>query len=99
MRKKNKQKRDGKWKEMSSGLMDVTGMTEWMSQHPKATLEEIEEALDERILTLRAQMLEDAMMQASRQEDWEGMAKEDRPKCEQCGAVLIARGKRTRFLQ
>jgi hypothetical protein len=99
MRKKNKQERDKKWKEMSSGLMGVTGMTEWMSQHPTATLEEIEEALDERILTLRAQMLEDAITQASKQEDWEGRAKEDRPKCEQCGTPVIARGKRTRILQ
>ena len=99
MRKKRKQEREGKWKEMSRGLMGITGMEEWVAQHPAATLQEIEEALDERILTLRAQMLEDAMMQVTRQEDWKVLAKEDRPKCERCGVALIARGKRTRILQ
>ena len=99
MRKKGKQERYKKWKEMSSGLMGITGMDAWMLKNPMATLEEIEKALDERILTLRAQMLEDAIMQANRQENWEGIAKAGRPKCEKCGAVLIARGNRTRILQ
>jgi ribosomal protein S27AE len=99
MRKKNKQKREGKWKEMSDGLMGITGMEEWIERNPTSTLEEIEEALDERILELRAQMLEDVIMRISQQEDWKGVSKEERPKCERCGVALIARGKRTRILQ
>lgn len=99
MRRKRKQEREGKWKEMSAGLMGITGMQAWMEQHPVSSLEEIEEALDERIQMLRAQMLEDAIMQATKQEDWKGVSKEKRPKCERCGVTLIARGKRTRILQ
>ena len=99
MRKKNKQEREEKWKEMSGGLMQMTGMSEWLAEHPHATLEEIEEALDGRMSILRAQMLEDAVIKVSQQENWRDASKEERPKCEGCGAALIARGKRTRLLQ
>jgi predicted RNA-binding Zn-ribbon protein involved in translation (DUF1610 family) len=99
MRKKKKQEREEKWKEMSGGLMQVTGMSEWLVEHPNATLEEIEEALDGRISILRAQMLEDAVIKVSQQEDLRDVPKEKRPKCEGCGTALIARGKRTRLLQ
>jgi ribosomal protein S27AE len=99
MRKKNKQEREGKWKEMSGGLMQVTGMNEWIAEHPHATLEETEKVLDERMSIVRAQMLEDAISEMGRQESWKDAPKEKRPKCERCGAALIARGKRTRFLQ
>jgi hypothetical protein len=79
--------------------MQMTGMSEWLAEHPHATLEEIEEALDGRMSILRAQMLEDAVIKVSQQENWKEVPKEKRPKCERCGAALIARGKRTRLLQ
>ena len=82
MRKKKKQEREKKWKEMSGGLMQVTGMSEWLAEHPNATLEEIEEVLDGRISILRAQMLEDAVVKVSQQEDLRDVPKEKRPKCE-----------------
>ncbi len=36
-----------KWQKLSEEVL--TGMKEWRDQHPKATLNEIEEALDERL--------------------------------------------------
>jgi predicted RNA-binding Zn-ribbon protein involved in translation (DUF1610 family) len=99
VRRKKKQEREKKWGEMSGGLMQLLGMNEWLLQHPAATLEEIEASLDERMSVLRAQMLEDAVMNVSQQENWRDASKEERPKCEGCGAALIARGKRTRLLQ
>jgi len=49
---------DAKWNELAEEV--VTGMKEWRLQHPKATLREIERALDERLAKMRARMLQDA---------------------------------------
>jgi ribosomal protein S27AE len=84
---------------MSGGLMQMTGMSEWIAEHPNATLEETEAVLDERISILRAKMLEGAIIEMNRRENWKDAPKEHRPKCERCGAALIARGKRMRLLQ
>lgn len=46
-----------------------SGMKEWRPQHPRATLKEIEAALDERLFRPRARMLEDAAL-ASAAADW-----------------------------
>lgn len=83
---------------MSEQLMLLTGMKEWREQHPSARLSEIEEAVDERLARLRAGMLED-LVQMSAQADWSQAPKEQRPRCEQCGEVLVSRGKRSRWLQ
>jgi hypothetical protein len=82
-----------------SGVEEVlVGMKDWRVQHPKATLQEIEEALDERLGRLRARMLEDGAL-ASRASDWKDAEAEERPKCPLCGQPLVARGKKTRRLQ
>ena len=60
-------------------------------QHPRATLKEIEVALDERLGRLRARMLEDAAL-ASAAAEWEGAGAGERPVCAQCGQVLEGRG-------
>lgn len=59
---------------------------------------EIEEAIDERLAKLRAQMMEDAM-RMSEQAEWSQEPREQRPRCEHCGAALLARGKQTLWLQ
>ena len=46
---------DQNWEALSHEIL--TGMREWRLQHPKATLREIELALDERWYRLRARML------------------------------------------
>ena len=40
----------------------IGGMGEWRRQHRRATFKEIEMALDERLLKVRAQMLQDATL-------------------------------------
>jgi len=74
-----------------------TGMADWRVAHPRATLREIEEALDAHLAVLRARMLEDLAL-ASARRDVAGMAEEERPPCPQCGARLEARGQKRRRL-
>src|SRR5947207_699400 len=57
--KKNKRERSAHMQQVSAGLQDVLGMTQWRKEHPKATWQEIEAAVDERINQLRAQMIQD----------------------------------------
>jgi len=45
--------------QVSAGLRDVLGMTQWRKEHPKATWAEIEAAVDELINQLRAQLIQD----------------------------------------
>ncbi len=84
------------WNEESEEVL--SGMIEWRLQHPKATLQEIEGAVDERLGRLRTRMVEDAV-QASSAADWSQQPKEERPRCPQCGTVLVSRGKQKRRLQ
>ena len=56
-----------RWQALS--LEVISGMAEWRVQHPKATLKEIEAALDERLERLRAKMLEEAAL-LSQARDW-----------------------------
>lgn len=86
---------DQHWRELSDEVL--SGMKAWRLQHPRATLSEIEVALDERLARLRARMLEDAAL-ASAAADWEA-ASGAVPTCPQCGQPLQGRGKHPRQLQ
>ena len=55
-------------------------MKRWRLEHPKATLEEIEAALDARLSRLRAQMLQDEA-QASDAAEWAQAPPAERPLC------------------
>ena len=85
---------DSQWRELAEEVM--SGMKEWRLQHPRATLREIEDALDERLGKMRARMLADAAL-ASAAAD---ITREDgeRPVCPECGKEVKARGKRDRHL-
>jgi len=48
------QPHDQHWEALSHEIL--TGMREWRSQHPKATLREIEVALDQHLSRLRARL-------------------------------------------
>lgn len=76
----------------------LSGMRDWRTQHPHASLSEIEGALDARLTRLRVRMLEQ-LVQASPAADWGHTAVADRPRCPACGERLQARGKRTRRLK
>jgi YgiT-type zinc finger domain-containing protein len=83
---------DGLWHRLSEEVM--TGMVEWRMQHPKATLTEIENALDERLSKMRARMLEDlALASAAVKVNEEGA------ECPECGGKLESRGQKTRKLK
>jgi predicted RNA-binding Zn-ribbon protein involved in translation (DUF1610 family) len=90
------QQYEQEWQTLSEEAL--SGMKEWRDQHPKATFNEIEAALDERLAKLRARMLQDAAL-ASTASDWSQAAPEERPLCPLCGNRLVARGKKTRRLQ
>ena len=81
------------WNQLAHEVM--SGMKEWRLQHPKATLREIEAALDERLGKMRARMLEDVAL-ASAAADVSHTATAERPTCPGCGAALTARGMGTR---
>ena len=68
-----------------------TGMADRRAAHPKATLSEIEAALDEQLNRLRARLLADLAL-ASTAADVPAATGEERPRCRQCGTVLQARG-------
>jgi hypothetical protein len=87
---------DQGWRELSEDVL--TGMKAWRLQHPRATLSEIEAALDERLARLRARMLEDAA-RASAAAEWDAARGETPPVCPQCGTPLQARGGHPRQLQ
>lgn len=66
--------------QVSTGLRDVLGMTQWRKEHPKATWAEIEAAVDERINQLRAQLIQDVVQMGETQQ-WSEIPQEERPRC------------------
>ena len=86
---------DAEWRE--AGEEVIVGLKEWRLQHPKATLREIEAALDERLARLRVRLLRDAAT-ASPAADWRAAGKEAAVKGAQCGAPLQASGEQQRTL-
>jgi len=80
------------WKGLSEEIM--AGMTEWRSQHPKASLREIEGEIDKRMSGLRVRMITDTA-NASASASWE---QADGVVCPECGAKLIKKGKKKRVL-
>jgi predicted RNA-binding Zn-ribbon protein involved in translation (DUF1610 family) len=87
---------EARWRELSEEV--ITGMAEWRVQHPRATLSEIEAALDERLARVRARMLQDTAL-ASAATDVSQLPAEERPRCPQCGHTLEARGQEARTLR
>jgi len=96
--KKNKRERSPQMQQVSAGLRDVLGMTEWRKEHPKATWAEIEAAVDERMNQLRAQLLQE-VVQMGETEAWNQLPPEERPRCATCGKLLLVRGEQTRWIQ
>jgi hypothetical protein len=84
------------WAALSEEVL--SGMADWRAQHPRATLSEIECALDVRLASMRARMLERVAQQSTattwRQPD--GGQEATAPPCPHCGARLEPHGRRTR---
>src|SRR5436305_5181951 len=96
--KKNKRQRSEQIQQVSAGLRDVLGITQWRKAHPKATWAEIEALVDERMNQLRAQVIQD-VVQMGETEEWSEIPQEERPRCASCGKPLWARGEQTRWVQ
>ncbi len=86
---------DARWHDLAEEV--TSGMKEWRLQHPRATLREIEQALDERLAKMRARMLQDAAL-ASTAADIQSASEEERPVCPECGTPLAGRGTARREL-
>jgi len=87
---------DARWHEWSEEVQRE--MKAWRLEHPRATLNEMERALDERLDRQRARMLED-MALASEVADLSLAQPEERPTCPHCGIALECRGQGERRLQ
>jgi ribosomal protein S27AE len=85
-----------RWRILSEEVQSE--MKAWRLEHDRATLSEMETALDERLDRQRARMLED-MAGASEVADLSLMQPEKRPTCPHCGTVLDCRGQGERHLQ
>src|SRR5260370_26429898 len=96
--KKNKRQRSEQMQQVSAGLRDVVGVTQWRKEEPKATWAEIEAAVDEQINQLRAQLIQE-LVQMGETEEWSQKPEEERPRWATCGKPLVARGEQTRFIQ
>ena len=80
-----------KWEQISDG------MAEWRQEHPRATLTEIEDALDERLGAMRMEMLVDTVL-TSQAAGFAGRPKGERPRCPACKVALVSRGAAERSL-
>lgn len=86
---------DGRWAGEAEAVL--TGFKEWRLAHPRATLTEIEAALDARLAVMRARLLEDAAL-ASAAADLSALPPGARPRCPDCGAAMALRGPEARHL-
>lgn len=83
------------WEDLYQEASEVT--RRWRREHKRATLTEIEETVDQELARVRAQMIQDLAM-ASEMADVRSMAREERPKCPQCGRPAVANGRQKRRL-
>lgn len=86
---------DEQWEEVAAEVL--SGMKEWRMQHPKASLKEIERALDQQLGKMRVRMLRDAAL-ASAAADMRAAEARERVVCQECGGRLVERGVAVRQL-
>lgn len=86
---------EARWQPLSQQVLHT--MKEWRQQHPKATFQEIQTALDMQLAQLRAQILQDLALTSPRA-DLPKMTEAERPTCPECGVPLNAQGQHTRTL-
>ena len=70
----------------------ILKMRQWRQTNPKATLTEIEEAVEAELAQLRKQLVEEMV-----QEEVSGLPGE--PDCPQCGEKMVKNGRRQRKLK
>ncbi len=80
-----------KFRQASSEISD------WRSQHPRASLTDIEETVDEELAKVRAAMIQELALESALT-DIKRLARKERPKCPSCGRPLAANGKQKRWI-
>lgn len=85
-----------RWNELAQEVL--LEMRSWREAHPTATLQEIEEEVDQRMARMRAGLVEGTAMSSTAVEVG-SRAVEQPPRCPTCGGVLQARGKQVRQLK
>ena len=83
------------WQDRFAGA--AASMAKWRAEHPRATLREMEEAVDKQLAGVRTRMLVDSV-QASGAAEFSVLPARQRPKCPECSDPLASRGKRERVL-
>ena len=79
-----------KSQEMSNELSRK--MSQWRQANPKATLTEIEKAVEGELAALRKQLVEEMVQEGA-------VAGQEVPECPQCGQKMVKNGRRKRKLQ
>lgn len=72
-------------------------MNAWRQEHRKATFNDIESTVDEKLAGIRAQIMEDLALDSGSRE-WAGKPAAERPKCPACGMALHSNGEKKRRL-
>jgi DNA repair exonuclease SbcCD ATPase subunit len=80
-----------KFRQASSEISD------WRSQHPRASLTDIENTVDEELAKVRAAMIQELALESA-MTDIKQLPMVERPKCPQCGRPLASNGKQKRKL-
>lgn len=86
---------EGRWQQEID--LVLSGMKEWRLQHPRATFQEIEAALDAHWASARARLLQDLAL-ASTAARGAAVPETEQARCPQCGGPLEARGEEQRTL-
>lgn len=81
------------WTELNGAVQQE--LVAWRQAHPRATLAAIEAAVQTALQRVQAQYLRD-LVAASPLADVARLAAAERPRCPDCGGVLVARGQQTR---
>jgi len=84
-----------RWQQLADEV--YTGMKEWRLAHPRASLSAIEAALDARLASVRARLLQDIAL-TSAAADVAHAPPTERSRCPECGHGLEARGQEVRTL-
>jgi hypothetical protein len=82
------------------GLAEEVGreLAAWRATHPRATLAEIEEAVQTSLERLQARYVED-LAHASAAADLAATPAGERPRCSECGGPLASGGRQERAVQ
>lgn len=84
---------DDPWSDLATEVL--TGFRAWRTQHPTATLTEIEDDLDRRLHGMRARLLADAAVRSAAADLGTTTT---RPPCPDCGTPMQADGREVRRL-